>query len=531
MIKLLIVDDEPIERMALERMIRQGMDGIEIVGQAANGREAIESAARLKPDLITMDIKMPGIGGLQAIETIQETDKRVKFIVVTAYDTFDFARQALRLGVRDYLLKPSKNAVVVETIGKVVFDIMAERELAAIRTLDEERMRKMLPIVEADIVSQLLYDDVPSIHLEEMIELRGAPATTGGFVMNLLLTDVDRGEPGEGGRESERVPERLAEVLTAAAVPHWLGKPSGSQIPFIVFKDAAQSYRSYAVGLGQRIIQGLHRRTGSLEPFIGIGGTYANMNDMRKSYHEALLASVDVTLPAKYCLYEDVAHQANRTAGERASELEKQALEDARRGCWEAVSAGFGLLIDVHEGSGLPIGVAQQRIFEVLIVVTRMLLEMGYEVDKPYYPQQAAGYAQLKADTRSLVARLGEATAIAADEAESGVVATIRNFIKRHAHEDLSLERVAAEVDRNPFYVSKLFKSHFGLNYIDYLTECRMETAKQLMQDPEKSLKEITFEIGYRDPNYFSRVFKKVVGDSPTDYRRSLLRRAEEKQS
>ncbi|WP_219837577.1 response regulator [Paenibacillus sp. R14(2021)] len=527
MITLLIVDDEPIERIALQRILETGLPEIAVVGQAANGREAIEAAALLKPDLITMDIKMPGMSGLQAIEAIQETNDTVTFIMVTAYDTFEFARQALRMGVRDYLLKPSKTAVVLDTIGKVAEEIKAARSESEVRRLDRERLRKMLPIVEADIVSQLLFDFVPSEHLGEMIELLGLPAMNGCFVMNVLLPGPCE-DDGSTGSRAESIYANLVQQLETTAVPCWIGRLSGKQIPLLIFVDGAQSYRSYAVGLARKLVQWLHRKSGE-EPFIGIGELYGSIMDMRKSYHESLLASVDGSLPARYCLYEDLERPDNPTTGSMAMGREKSVLEEVRRGYWEAALEGIIGIIDVYEGSGASIGMAQQRAFEVLIVITRMLQEMGIDVNNPYYPHQAVSYMQLKTETRVLVGQLAEKTVTLAEDMESDLLQTVKQYIRAHAHEDLSLERVAAQVNRNPFYMSKLFKSHFGLNYIDYLTECRMETAKQLMQETDKSLKEITFEIGYHDPNYFSRVFRKIVGCSPTDYRKMLLRPANKK--
>ncbi|MCD1257302.1 response regulator [Paenibacillus athensensis] len=521
MIRLLIVDDEPIERMALQKMIEDGATGIEVVGHAANGREAIAAADRLQPDLITMDIKMPGINGLEAIEKIKETNDTIKFIVVTAFDTFEFARQAIKLGVSDYMLKPSRTAVVLETIGKVAADIRLARTELEQRRLDRERLQKMVPIVEADIVSQLLFDYVPSIHLDEMIELLGLPSASGGFVMNVLLsTPADREVSPE---ELDLLYARLTKPIYESTLRCWIGKLSGKQLPLIVFNDSERAYRNHAVGLARKLVQTL-RRLGGNEPFIGIGGFCPDVRELRKSYHEALFASADTTAAARFCLYEDLAQQGSETAGSLTAEMEKNVLEEVRRGHWAAAGEQIGQMIDVYEGAGLSAGMAQQRIFEVLIIVSRMLQDMGIDVPKPYYKEQAGAYLQLKAETRLLVGQLMETTETLTGGMETDLLQRMKLYIKEHAHEDLSLERVAATVGRNPFYISKLFKEHFGTNYIDFLTECRMEMAKHLMQETDKSLKEITFEIGYNDPNYFSRVFKKAVGHSPTDYRKMLLR-------
>ncbi|WP_308635211.1 response regulator [Paenibacillus silvisoli] len=525
MIRLLIVDDEPIERRALQKMIEDAFEEVEVVGQAGNGREAIEAADRLQPDLITMDIKMPGIDGLKAIEGIKAANGGIKFIMVTAYDTFEFARQALKLGVSDYLLKPSKKAAIQETVGKVIDEIKAQRLEADRRLKDRERLQRLLPIVEADLVSQLLFDHMPSKHLDDMMELLGLPESRSGFVLHLHLSEPKDGAGGgieEAGRLLNELYGRIAAQLEDVSC--WLGRLSGKQLAMIVYLNGDQSYRSCAIGIGRRLIQ-LAERHGGFEPFVGIGGLCGNARHMRRSYHEALLASADVTLPSRYCFYEDIPHHAVPSIGLITAGIEKHVLEEVRLGRWDSAADQIWQLIDVYDGAGEQVGMAQQHTFEMLVIVTRMLQEMGVEVrKKPYYSQLAASYKQLKADTRGLIEQLAETTVMRLGESESDVVLTLKRYIREHAHEDLSLERVAAVADRNPFYVSKLFKEHFGMNYIDYLTECRMESAKQLMQETDKSLKEITYEVGYNDPNYFSRVFKKIIGHSPTEYRKMLLR-------
>ncbi|MDR6549591.1 response regulator [Paenibacillus qinlingensis] len=525
MIRLLIVDDEHIERTALQRIIEEGSPDVKVVGQASNGREAIEAAERLQPDLITMDIKMPGINGLQAIEKIRETNKTVKFIVVTAFDTFEFAQQAIKLGVYDYMLKPSRISVVLETIGRVASEIKNIQLELASRRSEQELLLKMIPLVEADLVEQLLFDCVQSASLSELIDLVGMPTGREGFVMTMQFTQVSE-ESSTRIRDLDMAYMQLNERLPEISNPMWLGKMSGNQVPAIVFMDGEFSYRAQAISIAKKWLQVMDDRCG-FRLFIGIGGLSKDIWDMRKSYQEALLASMDRTLPARYCLYENLTQDQIQTMGILTFEMEKTVLEEMRRGNLEGSGDQIVRMIDVFEGIGQGVGMSQQRIFEVLIVVSRMLQEMGMEVNTPYFPYATTSYMQLRAESRLLIHNLislGEVV-------ETDLLQTMKQYIQKHAHEDLSLERIAATVDRNPFYVSKLFKEHFGMNYIDFLTDYRIEMAKQLMQETDKSLKEITFEVGYNDPNYFSRVFKKLVGYAPTDYRKMLIRPTNKKHS
>ncbi|WNR42334.1 response regulator [Paenibacillus roseipurpureus] len=524
MIRVLIVDDEPIERMALQKIIEEGFTEVEVVGQASNGREAIEAAARLQPDLITMDIKMPGINGLQAIEQIKATNERIKFIMVTAFDTFEFAQQAIRLGVYDYMLKPSRISVVLDTISRVVEEMKHLQLEEAHRNHEKEKLRKMTPLLEADLVEQLLFTEMPAQILHEMIDLIGLPPAGDGFVMTLVFSEF--GEQEEEQPDLDAVYAHVKNQLQMYAQPYWIGKMSGHQIPLIVFLDGELTPRAQAIGLARRLLQSMNGIWDRHRLFIGIGGVCRDMRDMRKSYHEALLASMDVSLPARYCLYEDVSRQDIQSVGGHTLEMEKGVLEAARCGNMDGASDILMKMIDVSEGFGQGIAMAQQRIFEVLIIVSRMLEDMGMVVNKPYFPYPPTSYKQLKAESHLLIHQLVDM----GDAVETDLLQTMKAYIQAHAHEDLSLERLAATVNRNPFYVSKLFKEHFGMNYIDFLTEHRIETAKGLMQETEMSLKEITYEVGYNDPNYFSRVFKKLVGLSPTDYRKMLLRPSNKKQ-
>ncbi|MFC4321470.1 response regulator [Litchfieldia salsa] len=126
MIKLLIVDDEQIERDAMKAILQRSFPQL-IIELAKNGKIAIEKSQVFKPDVMLMDIKMPGMSGLEAIERISEDSSNIKFIMVTAYDSYDYARSAIKLGVRDYLLKPSKLSEIKEIVGKVLNEIEIER--------------------------------------------------------------------------------------------------------------------------------------------------------------------------------------------------------------------------------------------------------------------------------------------------------------------------------------------------------------------------------------------------------------------
>ncbi|MDG0792108.1 response regulator [Cohnella ginsengisoli] len=535
MTRLLIVDDEQIERDGLQAILRKGFPELDIA-QAKNGKIAVEMAAELQPDLILMDIKMPGMNGLEAIEIIAEAQPGVKFVMVTAYDTFDYARSAIKLGVKDYLLKPSKASEIVATVGKVLSQIEEERRSAETSKRQEAALRKVLPVIEADIVTQLLFDHVHEVHLDELVGLLGERAGGEPFAMSVLLP-----AGAEGLYAAIREKARQAGG-------GWVGAMYGRHIPVIAFREPARSYRSQALALARDLLSvadagmrgvassgadlsdsGLTGALaaaslpGSGSSFVGIGGVCDSLDQIRQSYQEALIASSDPTLPVKYRFYADTPALGMAREGLSAKQWERQFFDRIRLGQWEQIEADVQELLRRSESEGADLLLGQQRALELLWLASRVLLEMGVETESPLFSVQAREYRQLRAETALLLARMRQAFETHQERVKPDAIQQIKQYVYEHSHEDISLEAIGKRVGLSPFYISKLFKEQLGVNYIDFLTECRIDKAKKLMGDPERSLKEITFEVGYHDPNYFSKVFKKMCDVSPTEYRKTLL--------
>ncbi|MDG0810759.1 response regulator [Cohnella rhizosphaerae] len=531
MTRLLIVDDEQIERDGLQAILRKGFPELDIA-QAKNGKVAVEMAASLQPDLILMDIKMPGMNGLEAIEVISQAQPGIKFIMVTAYDTFEYARSAIKLGVKDYLLKPSKASEIVATVGKAISQIEEERRTAETSKRQEDTLRRVLPVIEADIVTQLLFDHVHEVHLDELVGLLGEGARSGPFAMCVLLP---QGAEGLHGSIREKARQ---------AGGGWVGAMYGRHIPVIAFRDPARSYRSQALALARDLLSvadagmrgvapsgadlpdsGLSGAglPGSGGSFVGIGGVCDSLDQIRQSYQEALIASSDPTLPVRYRFYADTPALGMARDGISAKQWERQFFDRIRLGQWEQIEADVQELLRRSESEGADLLLGQQRALELLWLASRVLLEMGVETESPLFAVQARDYRQLRAETALLLARMRQAFETHQEQVRPDAIQQIKQYVYEHSHEDISLEAIGKRVGLSPFYVSKLFKEQLGVNYIDFLTECRIDKAKKLMGDPGRSLKEITFEVGYHDPNYFSKVFKKMCDVSPTEYRKTLL--------
>ncbi|SEO00318.1 two-component system, response regulator YesN [Amphibacillus marinus] len=504
MISVLIVDDEEIERTSMSLILSKAFPKLEIK-LAKNGKSAIEIANSFQPDLILMDIKMPGMNGLEAIKQIKQSQERTKFIMVTAYDTFAYAKEAIKLGATDYILKPSKVTEITATIGQVIEQIEAEQKEADARQLELINYERSKRVLETDMVTQLLFDHVHDVHVDMLMEMLNVSKTRESFVFVVLLPE---------GLES-KYPALLRKIKQIDNV--WVGALSGRHFPVIVFRNE-QSFRAQAIAI---VRQALPPADQQLEPgwSIGIGQVHQLMDEIKRSYQQGLIAGLDQTRANQYRFYEDLSLGQNSCDQLLEKYRTKDFFDHVRLGRWEEIQQRLTLLIQCFQKEDYPIQVVQQRMLEMVWLIGRILDEMDIKMTWASVTFQSQSYQQLSRELGLYLSQLKGNHARYIQSMERDSMHQIKHYIMQFSHEDISLDLLADKMGLSPIYISKMFKEKLGINYIEFLTECRIEKAKQLLADPEKSIKAITFDIGYHDPNYFSKVFKRQTGLSPKQYR------------
>jgi two-component system, response regulator YesN len=507
-IQVLIVDDEQIEREGMKAILHQSFPSLVLL-EARNGSVAIEMAKTTKPELILMDIKMPGINGLEALAQIMKECPDAKFIMVTAYDTFDYMRKAIKLGASDYLLKPSKASDIAETVGKVLKEIVFEKKSRAKTELQQSVLLKTKAVIETDLVTQLLFEhihEVSSNILAEILEINTAMEM---FVVNVMIT----GSTTNYSMVKERV-RRPGNCLVGAL--------SSNQLPIIVFRNSAVSFRSQAISLAKEILS--VKKTTDDGWYIGIGNVYPTLEDVKKSYQESLIAMMGKSAPSRYRFYaETLVEGDDGSLEQKMKQIKEEIPDQIRLGQWDLVRTVIIGLLELFEHQGEnPIQV-QQRILEILWVASRVLNDVGIETDTPLFTYQPNDYLQLRNETGKLIDQMRDRYEAYYQRLEADNVEQIKRYIMYHSHEEISLETLGKRMGLSPIYISKLFKEKLGINYIDFLTKCRIEKAKNLMRNPNKSIKEIAIEVGYHEPNYFSKVFKRTVHVSPKEYQNAIL--------
>jgi two-component system response regulator YesN len=432
MYRLLIADDEALEREGLEFIIERMLPGQFQIIHAENGRLAIHRAEQHRPHIVMMDIKMPGIEGLEALRQMKEKQPDLKMVLLTAYDYFSYAQQAVSLGVKEYLLKPAKRDQVVSVLQRLVDELEAEGARRDEELQREEKLSQLQPLVASELAILLMADAMLETDIEHVASLLELELGTGAALAFAAEGDVDR-------RRLANAVRRLSDARGRCIVSPVIG-------------------RHVAVFALER------EADGEPGPGGGSGGSGARRG----------------------------------TAAEQPEEL-------ARR-----------FAVQLAEQLGVPVRAAAGP---------RGVGAAGLRASYRAAARELGGIAALALGAADGPGGDADAAAGAGGEPAAGVhalgsIERAKAWLAERYREELSMEDAAEHVGLSPFYFSKLFKQHVGETFIDYVTRLRIDRAKELIAgDADLSLKEVCFEVGYNDPNYFSRVFKKVTGMSPTEYR------------
>ncbi|GHI01087.1 response regulator transcription factor [Neobacillus kokaensis] len=509
MLKIVIVDDELLERKALRKIIQDHLEQISIVGEASNGRIAIEAAEKTRPDLMLMDIKMPGIDGVEAVKQIRNIDPNIRFIMISAYDTFEYAKEVMRQGVKEYLLKPSPKQDLIAAIERVRDEIMTEKNSNQEIVKLKQQFDKALTLAQTKWVASLLYDQIQNIQFKDWSELLGFHVHAGYAV--IFHFHAQENMIGSCYSTLKRIVKEKSsnEVI--------VGNMENGQVPVLFFTKEAMEKDKLQLNI-RTIVHVFQQHVKNVTLYAGIGDAYPSAQDLSKSFHEAAIA-VHALLANKKQQYGFAPKQVNPPLEGEAYQIEKQLMESIRQGDLTQALYYFSQLVSEHRRLEENV----KRAEELFILAAHMLKELGIDYQRKDTFHDCHTNEALRQEAKHHLTQLVQFVHSWRNSYSKGVLVAAKEYIDAHYQDALSLEEVAEYSGLSPYYFSKIFKERLGISFIDYLTEVRLGHAKKALLNPKKSLKEICYLVGYKDPNYFSRVFKKHAGLSPSEYRKRAM--------
>ncbi|MCC6095529.1 MAG: helix-turn-helix domain-containing protein [Bilifractor sp.] len=546
MYRILLADDEGITIDSLTFIMEKEYHDKCELRSARSGRAVIEMAETFRPDIAVMDIRMPGIDGIEAIREIRKFSPTTVFIVLTAYDKFSFAKDAINLGVLSFLTKPLDRKVFVDAMNRAMASIDKARDQRSRELSNREKLDAVVPMIESGLVySLLLQDNTPEV-IDNYRRLLEIPESY-GFIALLACGDAlsenlnsrrasdvqmttapgdHLSNPIGTGIRLQKHYSKIREILKEYSARAVIGQIMMNKIPvFIPYESSTMDYldRVSTIDQVRKSLSYLTEETG-VTYRIGIGSV-KSLSDMRISYQEALRSLRDSSEPVSHaddlpvtCSYEQ----------DYPLDLEKQLFESVKNGSPEKAAETADLFftwmektqVQTHENN------VRLKAIEFVLWAEHIAYRSGgigvYRFgDRGDYLSIACGYPVRELHSW-FVEKIRAAAEKIADKTISSAEALTqkaKEYIGTHYAGDLSLDEVSRALNISPYYFSRIFKETEGVTFIEYLTDTRLRRAKELLAEDKLPVKEICSAVGYQDPNYFSRLFRRSEGVSPTEYK------------
>ncbi|WP_121613417.1 response regulator transcription factor [Mesobacillus foraminis] len=497
MLKAVIFDDEYIVLQGLQKMIDWGKYGIELVGTATNGEEALTLFKTSLPDIVFTDIRMPGMDGLQVIEKILSSSPDTACIVFSGFNEFEYVKKALKLGVADYLEKPITIPLIEDAIKRTLEKITHQKQISSIQSKWNESRIELLEKATLDLL--LIGEEaIPKWH-----ESFGAQADQVVGVTVLALSRKD---------------EVLQNDLSYKAVP----VRNGSEQLLVVFHFQETTIEDL---WGKLLFW-----PEELGMFLGSGRTYKHLQDTKNSYREALqaLRYGQFMDEAGWTRFEDIGE--NPQLSVNLSEQEKAVICYMRAGDKAGLLAELNSFIKQLEGQRLNPEMIERELLKMIYLgmevakeVQEDILEVSGANFLPHVEIQSMKTKEKMYNWfREQMAKMMDWSLDVRKEIMHEAVEKACKYIKEYYSRDLTLQEVSDYVGMNSTYFSLLFKEEMKQSYIKYLTQIRMEQAKKLLLEGKK-VGEVSEMVGYHSYRHFTELFKKYVGVKPGQYRESFV--------
>lgn len=533
--KVFLVEDEYIVREGIKNNIDWEKNGYDFCGEASDGELAFPMISEKRPDIVITDIRMPFMDGIELSRMIKEEYPEIKIIILSGHEEFEYAKAAIQIGVEEYLLKPINGDELLQVVNRVAQKIKEENESR--ETLQEGEGDENFEYAKRQLLSSLIDDNASlsdameqgkKIHLNLMAQC-----------YNIMMLKLQRKNKEQG------FSQRILELYKT--MEDTLKEQDGQSIMFdrapegkvILFMGSGEEEirRNMDVFAGQ--FREILPEYEDVTYFGSVGVPVMRLRELGESYEAAShgFSYRFLTEPNQIVDNHTVFDQTRNEKKFSCSigsvdiqNLDKQKIESFLKG---------GEMDEIHffveeymkntgDAGKNSMIFRQYIVMDMFFAASHFLTQitdgreqLGEPFESPEQMQKIV--SDLEATVvyiKELFTKVMQVRDAQTTEHNSDVVENAKKYISENYHdEELTLNTVAHEVNVSPNHLSAMFSQKTGQTFVKYLTDVRMHRAKELLKCTSKRSNEICGEVGYRDPHYFSHLFKKNVGCSPIQYR------------
>lgn len=549
MLKIFLAEDEVVVRETIKRMIPWEELGFELVGEAADGEMALPLLIRQQPDLLITDIKMPFMDGLTLARLAKKEIPGLKVVILSGYDDFNYAKQAIGIGVEDYLLKPITKNALIERLSEIRSRYEHEKTQ---KEYYEKFQREMLAYEKnssRDFFEALVGGSMDMMEVYKRAEKLGLDIVAEAYNVLIFTMNCDEDFFGQRDEYSSWEAESL-ELLENFFAGHSSAMLFRSNIFSygVLLKGQRETIEENTRACVDEIRKILSRQDGRREWFLAVGQSVDRLSQIQKSYHTASRAFSQRYLYDENILYYDEMETMEHPGGQAETEDNAYLQKVDVNALNPAILQKFlsnGLQEETENFVKDYFYAIGQEPMESLVFRNYVILNVRFSVISFIKGLGCDTNEMESADTEEVLAESGKnmesaiayakkmiSQAIEIRDQNSGnknrsILKTAVDFIDSHyMDEEISLNTVANVANVSSNHFSALFSQNMGQTFIEYLTTLRMNKAKELLRCTGMRSSEIAGEIGYKDAHYFSYLFKKTQGMTPSDYRKAREEKA-----
>ncbi len=535
-IKVFLVEDEMVIRRGIKNSIDWEKEGYIFCGEASDGELAYPMIIKEKPDILITDIRMPFMDGLELCKLVKKELPDIKILILSGYDEFDYAKEAIRLGVTEYLLKPISSGKLLEALNGVSESIRREKEDKDLVHKYMEEMRENTEHEKQKFFEQMIAGNLSMADALETGKKYEMNLSAGMY--NLLLFRFTLGEEnrksgellGEAEYAIEKLTERLEYVFEfQRGVEGWA---------FLLMADNEEQMSERVKELSKDLEE-IMKNYSTIAYFGGIGQPVARLRELERSFREAeralaarftmelnrIISVEDIRMAQNVDTLDDIEITSFGEIEKTRTMLEKFLNNGAEDEIDEFVDVYISELPEENLKSVL---MRQYIIMDAYIVMMSFCEKIeGIEGEMQAQSEELKNsmktiqtLEEIKNYIRMLLKKIIGVRDTISGRRYSDIIEIAKDQIRKtYMSDEISLNTIAAEVGMSPSYFSSIFSKEMGKTFVEYLTEIRMDRAKELLMCSSMKTSEIGYEVGYKDPHYFSYIFKKTQNCTPKEFR------------
>ena len=528
-IKVLIVDDEYLIRNLLMKRIDWDKQGMTIVGEASNAREAMEKVEQLAPDIIFTDICMPSVDGIEFSGMVLQKYPSIKIVIVTGHDEFEFARRSIKLGISDFILKPIQASELLSVTDKLRNEIEEERNREEKFKELKEELKQSMPFLKERFLNRWCQQLISKDEIEEKLSFFGFPFSWNDGLFQLAILEISPTAPQGTGEQTLLLSMECRKMTQA----FFSGYPGTA-----VFMDV----RDHVVILMDVRGQDLTKKCESLQKdliralqcsvCVGIGKKHDCLSDIPVGYREACRALNYKILVGKneVVCYEDIAVSDERPYRSDPEFLEELHLYVGAGSSQDALTVLKKILRFPFSDVRQIRLAAMDVIAECQSVETEQKISDGFTMNKETLTAVlfSDNLPDISKSLETCVVSLADSIRLKNNTKAGRLIEQVESYLNENiSNPKLGLSETAAKFFVSPGHLGRLIKKETGQTFVEYLTNIRINRAEVLLKTTELKGYQVGNEVGITDPHYFSILFKKNTGKSINEYRYHLKKMVE----